>query len=176
LAACPPVARRRCSLPSRQMGTVKGQGAASGVFSGGPQRCGFWCWYQPDFAGHAGLPAAVTWRHRVTAADQNVVLALDHEPALEVMLRELKVSLQQPREVLQAVRATLVGLTSASGLHAGQELPTVTRTGNFGSDVMVRHIIGLDPGRAGVVPWRPRSMKAWNWLFANATCRQHAPI
>jgi small ligand-binding sensory domain FIST len=27
----------------------------------------------------------------------------------------------------------------------------VTRTGNFGSDVMVRHIIGLDPGRAGVV-------------------------
>jgi small ligand-binding sensory domain FIST len=29
-------------------------------------------------------------------------------------------------------------------------MPTVTRTGNFGNDVMVRHIIGLDPARAGI--------------------------
>jgi small ligand-binding sensory domain FIST len=131
-------------------GNVKGQGAASGVFSGGLSGVAFGAGINLISRVTQGcLP--LSRAYRVTAADQNVVLALDNEPALEVMLRELKVSLQQPREALQSVRATLVGLTSASGLHAGQELPTVTRTGNFGSDVMVRHIIGLDPGRAGVV-------------------------
>ncbi len=86
----------------------------------------------------------------MSAADINVVLALDGEPALDVMLRELKVSLQQPRQALQAVRATLVGLTAESGPHSASDMPTVTRTGNFGHDVMVRHIIGLDPARAGI--------------------------
>jgi small ligand-binding sensory domain FIST len=28
--------------------------------------------------------------------------------------------------------------------------PAVLRTGNFGADVLVRHIIGLDPARAGI--------------------------
>lgn len=130
-------------------GNVKGQGAASGVFSGGLSGVAFGAGVNLISRVTQGcLP--VSRAHRVTAADQNVVLGLDHEPALEVMLRELKVSLQQPREALQAVRATLVGLTAASGLHASRELPTVTRTGNFGSDVMVRHIIGLDPARAGI--------------------------
>nr|MBP8287783.1 FIST C-terminal domain-containing protein [Rhodoferax sp.] len=130
-------------------GTVKGQGASSGVFSGGLSGVAFGEGVNLISRVTQGcLPLAVA--HRVTAADQNVVLALDHEPALEVMLRELKVSLQQPREALQAVRATLVGLTAGPDSPAGRDLPTVTRTGNFGSDVMVRHIIGLDPGRAGV--------------------------
>ncbi len=130
-------------------GTVKGQGASSGVFSGGLSGVAFGEGVNLISRVTQGcLPLAVA--HRVTAADQNVVLALDHEPALEVMLRELKVSLQQPREALQAVRATLVGLTAEPDSPAGRDLPTVTRTGNFGSDVMVRHIIGLDPGRAGV--------------------------
>ncbi|MBP9148960.1 MAG: FIST C-terminal domain-containing protein [Rhodoferax sp.] len=130
-------------------GTVKGQGASSGVYSGGLSGVAFGEGVNLISRVTQGcLPLAVA--HRVTAADQNVVLALDHEPALEVMLRELKVSLQQPREALQAVRATLVGLTAEPDSPAGRDLPTVTRTGNFGSDVMVRHIIGLDPGRAGV--------------------------
>lgn len=130
-------------------GTVKGQGASSGVYSGGLSGVAFGEGVNLISRVTQGcLPLAVA--HRVTAVDQNVVLALDHEPALEVMLRELKVSLQQPREALQAVRATLVGLTAEPDSPAGRDLPTVTRTGNFGSDVMVRHIIGLDPGRAGV--------------------------
>jgi small ligand-binding sensory domain FIST len=41
------------------------------------------------------------------------------------------------------VRATLVGLSDPGS-------DSVQRTGNFGSDVIVRHIIGLDPARRGV--------------------------
>ena len=52
--------------------------------------------------------------------------------------------------MLPAVRAALVGLTAGRDADAAPDLLTVTRTGNFGNDVMVRHIIGLDPGRAGV--------------------------
>jgi small ligand-binding sensory domain FIST len=44
---------------------------------------------------------------------------------------------------MASLRATLVGLTEAGG-------DAVGRTGNFGADVVVRHIIGLDPGRRGV--------------------------
>ncbi len=130
-------------------GNVSGQGAASGVFGGGLSGVAF----GPDVAlvsrvTQGCLPLARA--HRVTAADLNVVLALDGEPALEVMLRELKVSLQEPQLALQAVRATLVGLTAASSPNSTRDLPSVTQTGNFGSDVMVRHIIGLDPARGGI--------------------------
>ncbi len=128
-------------------GNVKGQGAASGVFSGGLSGVAF----GPEIA----LVSRVTQgclpihrAHKVTASARNVVLALDGEPALQVMLRELNVTLDQPRQALQAARATLVGLTEPATL--ADVAPTVTRTGNFGPDVLVRHIIGLDPGRAGV--------------------------
>jgi len=128
-------------------GNVKGQGAATGVFSGGLSGVAF----GPEVA----LVSRVTQgclpinrAHQVTAAERNVVLSLDGEPALQVLLRELKVSLDEPREALQAVRATLVGLTEPAAM--ADASPTVLRTGNFGPDVLVRHIIGLDPGRAGV--------------------------
>lgn len=131
-------------------GNVSGQGAATGVFSGGLSGVAFGPQVHLVSRVTQGcLPLARA--HRVTAADINVVLGLDGEPALDVMLRELKVSLQQPRQALQAVRATLVGLTADSGPHSASAMPTVTRTGNFGNDVMVRHIIGLDPARAGIV-------------------------
>ncbi len=130
-------------------GNVSGQGAASGVFSGGLSGVAFGPQVQLISRVTQGcLPLARA--HRVTAADLNVVLALDGEPALEVLLRELKVSLQQPRQALQAVRATLVGLTAKTSAHSTTDMPTVTRTGNFGNEVMVRHIIGLDPARAGI--------------------------
>ncbi len=131
-------------------GNVKGQGAASGVFSGGLSGVAF----GPD----VGLVSRVTQgclpvarAHQVTAADHNVVLALDNEPALEVLLRELHVSLEEPRDALKAVRSTLVGLTQRLDQDGSvADAPTITRTGHFGNDVLVRHIIGLDPARSGV--------------------------
>src|SRR6185295_2279082 len=44
---------------------------------------------------------------------------------------------------MATLRTTLVGLTQASE-------DVVGRTGHFGSDVVVRHILGLDPRRRGV--------------------------
>ena len=72
-----------------------------------------------------------------------MLTGLDGEPALDVLLRDLGVSLDQPQEAMTRLRATLVGLTEADS-------DVVGRTGTFGSDVLVRHIIGLDPARRGV--------------------------
>jgi small ligand-binding sensory domain FIST len=131
-------------------GNVKGQGAASGVFSGGLSGVAFGPGVNMVSRVTQGcLPLAKA--HQVTAAEQNVVLTLDGEPALDVLLRELNVTLDEPREALHAVRATLAGLTERSGMAGGAgDAPTITRTGNFGSDVLVRHIIGLDPMRYGI--------------------------
>jgi small ligand-binding sensory domain FIST len=123
-------------------GNIKGHGAARGVFSGGLSGVAF--------GEGVNLVSRVTQGclpvgpvRIITAAEGNVVTELDGEAALDVMLRDLNVSLDQPREALTIVRATLVGLSDSDS-------DSVGRTGNFGSDVIVRHIIGLDPARRGV--------------------------
>jgi len=126
-------------------GNIRGHGAASGVFRGGLSGVAF--------GPNVSLVSRVTQGcmpvsavHQVTDADHNVVVALNGEPALDVMLQELSISLDQPQEALDVVRATLVGLVAA------QDAPRAALhlTGNFGEDVLVRHIIGLDPGRRGI--------------------------
>ncbi len=128
-------------------GNIKGHGAAGGVFSGGlsgvvfgegvrvvsrvTQGC------QP-FARN-GAPR----QREITEADGNLILKLDGEAALDVLLDDLQVSLDRPQEAIDAVRATLVGLSDAGA-------DGVRRTGDLGADVLVRHIIGLDPTRRGV--------------------------
>ena len=131
-------------------GNIKGQGSARGVFSGGLSGVAFGAGVSLVSRVTQGcLPLARA--HQVTAAEHNVVTRLDGEPALDVMLSELGVSLDQPEQALREVRATLVGLMhpAGSGGRAGDAV-AVSRTGNFGSDVLVRHIIGLDPARRGV--------------------------
>ena len=127
-------------------GNVKGHGAASGVFSGGLSGVAF--------TQGAALMSRVTQgcqpvsrRHSITACEGNVVTELDGEPALDVLLAALKVTLEQPREALAKVRNTLVGLSDpAETLNDGQ----MRYPGQFGADVVVRHIIGLDPARKGI--------------------------
>ena len=127
-------------------GNIKGQGGASGVFSGGLSGVAF--------GDQVNLVSRVTQgclpvskAYGVSSAENNVVNQLDGEPALDVLLRELKVSLAQPEQALKAVRATLVGLLQRQDRG---DAVAVARTGNFGSDVLVRHIIGLDTARGGV--------------------------
>ena len=127
-------------------GNIRGQGAASGVFSGGLSGVAF--------GERVNLVSRVTqgclpisMAYRVGAAENNVVGLLDGEPAMDVLLRDLKVTLEQPEQALQAVRATLVGLLSRAD---SGDAVAVQRTGNFGSDVLVRHIIGLDTARGGM--------------------------
>jgi small ligand-binding sensory domain FIST len=127
-------------------GNISGQGLASGVFSGGLSGVAF--------GEGVSLVSRVTQgcqpvspTRSVTAFDDNLVLELEGEPALDVMLQDLNVTLAQPEQALAVVRATLVGLVDREDAPGRQAMG---RTGNFGSDVVVRHIIGLDPGRRGV--------------------------
>ena len=84
--------------------------------------------------------------HTITEAQDNVVLELDGEPALDVLLDTLDVSLDgDPQPALRKVRATLAGLVNAGAQPQGQR-----RTGHFGTDTRVRHIVGLDGARRGV--------------------------
>ncbi|MDO9029374.1 MAG: FIST C-terminal domain-containing protein [Hydrogenophaga sp.] len=127
-------------------GTLQGHGAASGVFHGGLSGVAFGPGV--DLISRVTQGAQPVDRERtVTAADGNLVLSLDNEPALDVLLRELGISLEQPETAMPRLRATLVGLTPPIA-EAGVRSPQ--RRGQFGPEVTVRHIIGLDPGRRGV--------------------------
>ena len=142
-----------CSSRSRNVqfalaadGTVSGQGRASGVFSGGLSGVAF----GPDVALISRVTQGckpISPAHVITESKTNVVLQLDGEPALDVLLRDLDISLDEPQQALQTVRNTLVGLARPP---TGSDSAAVRKTGNFGNDVLVRHIIGLDPGHGGV--------------------------
>ena len=128
-------------------GYIKGQGAAGGVFSGGLSGVAFGEGvHLVSRVTQGALPVAPV--HAVTAVEGHVVLKLDGEPALDVLERDLGITLNQPKgpglqAAIDTVRATLVGLSEPGS-------DVVGRTGNFGSDVLVRHLIGLDPVRRGV--------------------------
>jgi small ligand-binding sensory domain FIST len=128
---------------------IKGQGAASGVFAGGLSGVAFSdevLLLSRVSQGCQPLTANGSKTRKITACDGNLVIELDGEPALDVLLRDLNVSLEKPQEALEAVRATLVGLTNDKS----QDSQAVSHPGIFGSDVRVRHIIGLDPAKRGV--------------------------
>jgi small ligand-binding sensory domain FIST len=80
---------------------------------------------------------------RITEGERNLVATLDNEPALDVLLRDLRVDPEAPREAVTRMRQTLVGLSDAT-----EEL--MPRHGQFGADTRVRHLIGIDPQRRGV--------------------------
>ncbi len=143
-------------------GNIQGHGSASGVFSGGLSGVAF--------GDGVALVSRVTQGCQpvsktrvVTAFDDNVATQLDGEPALDVMLGDLGATLAEPEAALAKVRQTLVGLvdpddpvyeSESDRLHDAGGRSTAGHSGNFGgnfgSDVTVRHIIGLDPGRRGV--------------------------
>jgi small ligand-binding sensory domain FIST len=123
-------------------GNIKGQGAAGGVFRGGLSGVAFGEDVQLISRVTQGCQPVAPQRI-ITACDGHVLTELDGEPALDVLLRDLGISLDEPQAAMARLRATLVGLTEAGS-------DVVGRTGNFGADVTVRHIIGLDPARRGV--------------------------
>lgn len=123
-------------------GNMQGHGKAGGVFRGGLSGVAFGEGVQLVSRVTQGCQPIAPARS-ITGADGNLVTELDGEPALDVLLEDLQVTLEQPQAAMAALRKTLVGLTEASA-------DVVTRRGDFGSDVVVRHIIGLDPNRRGV--------------------------
>jgi small ligand-binding sensory domain FIST len=123
-------------------GNIRGQGAAGGVFRGGLSGVAFGEGVSLVSRVTQGCQPVAAQRV-ITAAEGNVITELDGEPALDVLLGDTGISLDEPQAAMAALRATLVGLTQPGG-------DAVGRTGNFGADVVVRHIIGLDPARRGV--------------------------
>lgn len=91
----------------------------------------------------------------ITAAKHNLIAALDGEPALNCLLRDLQLDeFAEPRDALPRLRQTLVGLSDAPrsmpGAAPGSGFDTPARRGAFGSDTRVRHLVGLDPARRGI--------------------------
>ncbi len=78
---------------------------------------------------------------RVTAAERQVVLELDGQPALPCLLADLGLARRDPvHTLLPKLRGTLVGLTDEHDTALGHG-------GQFGVDTRVRHLVGLDPAR-----------------------------
>jgi small ligand-binding sensory domain FIST len=80
---------------------------------------------------------------RVTRSERNLVLELDGRAALDCLVEDLGIDLNQPRVAMTRLRATLAGIADAS-----QDM--LARRGQFGADTRVRHLLGLDPARRGV--------------------------
>lgn len=81
---------------------------------------------------------------RITAAEGQVVVELDGQPALPLLLSDLGLAnLDDPRVLLPRLRGTLVGLTD-------EHDTAIARGGQFGVDTRVRHMLGLDPTRQAV--------------------------
>jgi small ligand-binding sensory domain FIST len=123
-------------------GHLRGQGAAGGVYVGGLSGVAF----GPEVALMSRVTQGcvpVSDQHTITECEGHLVLSLDGEPALDVLLRDLKISLDQPQPALAQVRATLVGLSAPDD-------QSIRRMGQFGDAVLVRHIVGLDPVRKAV--------------------------
>jgi len=79
----------------------------------------------------------------VTAAERNLVLTLDEQPALLFLLKDLGMRLSEPDPLMQRLRSVLAGLTDAGDTDRA-------RGGQFGVDTRVRHLVGLDPTRQAV--------------------------
>ena len=88
---------------------------------------------------------------RITACERNVVTELDGEPALACLLRDLDLTLDDPRRAVAALRSTLVGVSDPRAALPARGSPIDTRARRaFGDDVRVRHLIGLDLPQQGV--------------------------
>ena len=79
----------------------------------------------------------------VGRSQDNLVMELDGRSALDCLVGDLGIDLSRPREAIPRLRATLVGLSAADDALLG-------RGRQFGPDVRVRHLVGLDPGREAV--------------------------
>jgi len=91
-------------------------------------------------------------RRRITGSQRNVVTELDGRPALECLLADLQLTLDEPQRAMNTLRGTLVGLAAPLDPLplAGAAPSSSARHRAFGDDVRVRHLIGLDPARQGV--------------------------
>lgn len=127
-------------------GHIQGQGAAGAVFRGGLSGVAF----GPE----VGLVSRVTQGARpigptrvVTRAEGNLVLELDHQPALAALLTDLQMPADKLGELLPRFRQCLVGLSEPEEPPPRRARGGARQHEPFGAEVRVRHLLGLDPAR-----------------------------
>lgn len=83
---------------------------------------------------------------RITACEGSLVQSLDGRPALDCLLQDLALPVltetQELRDALPRLRRTLVGLSAAEAADRSRR--------EYGPEVRVRHLVGLDPAQRGV--------------------------
>lgn len=156
------------------VGTLRGQGAASGVFSGGLSGVAF--------SSAVGMVSRVTQgaqpvdrERRITEAEGNQVFRLDGEPALDVLLDRFELSLERLPETVDRLRSLLVGLESprnpatapARGRRCASRASSAPTCWCATSSAWTPH------GAAS--PWPSGCLKAVTWPFVSAMCRPRAP-
>ena len=151
-------------------GNMAGQGGASGVFDGGLSGVAF--------GAGVSLVSRVTQGcqpvgalHTITAAQDNVVLALDGEPALDVLLDTLQVSLDggDPQPALRKVAPRWPGWSTPVNNRKGSAAratlaPTRACAISWGWMVL-----------AGAWRWQTMWSPACIWRSASATWRPRVP-
>lgn len=122
-----------------------GREAARGLFHGGFSGVAF----GPD----VGIVSRVTQgaravapARRITAAQGVRIDELDGQPALDVLLRDLHLSLHDLPAAIARLRQVLIGLQTAQVQPLGT-LPAGRVPLRLGDEVLVRHLVGLDPAR-----------------------------
>jgi small ligand-binding sensory domain FIST len=83
---------------------------------------------------------------QITACDAHLLLELDGQPALDCLLQDLTLPVLTQsnalREALPRFRKTLAGISKAGSTRAAGR--------GYGDEVLVRHLVGIDPARRGV--------------------------
>ena len=144
-----------------------GQAAAAGLFQGGLSGVAF----GPDVGIVARVTQgvrAVTPLRSVTAAQGHRVEALDGRPALDVVLEDLGLTAHDLGAIVTRLRGLLVGWVAPVPRRA----PTAAVPGRvplrLGEDVLVRHLVGLDPALRALVVAEPLPVGA-GWTL----CERH---
>ena len=128
------------------LGSKGGLQLADGVWEGGLSGVAFGPGLQIRSRVSQGCQALGAER-RITACEGPLLLELDGQPALDCLLQDLALPVATAaaglREALPRLRRTLVGL---------RRRPDAARRGrrDYGDDVLVRHLVGLDPARRGI--------------------------
>lgn len=123
----------------KSRGQEGGGASCSGVFSGGLSGVAFGRGVTLASRVAQGCQP-ITSERLITAAEDNVILTLDNQPALDILIDDVALDLARPHQALAVLRQTLVGL-----VNPGDD--GVRRTGDFGPGVQVRSLIGIDAKR-----------------------------
>ena len=140
-------------MAASRSGGMAGGALLGGVFSGGLTGVAFGEGVPLITRITQGCHPVGPW-HTITRSEGNMVFEIDGEPALDVMLDDMRIDLCQPQQAMHAVRQMLVGLCDAQAacpaVSCGMSEELALRHGRFGADVLARHLVGIDPGQRGL--------------------------